>query len=82
MAVQPSMDRRLSADAVSRQSSVRVVGGFTLGKWFVSLTGEVPLVRPSDGKPRYKPTVKAKAMREEWRRRGHDAPSTPMMSLR
>ncbi|MEM7474528.1 MAG: hypothetical protein AAF483_05990 [Planctomycetota bacterium] len=35
--------RRSATDAVSRRSSVRVVGGFASGKWFVSLTGEVPL---------------------------------------
>ncbi len=38
-----SIDRRAATKTVSRRSSVRVVGGFTSGKWFVSLTGEVPL---------------------------------------
>ena len=45
-----------------------MVGGFTLGKWFVSLTGEVPLssggvMHDAVGKPTYKPTVKSEVTR-------------------
>ena len=67
------------ANAVSRRSSVRVLGGFTAGKWFVSLTGEVPTRPPRlrDGKPTYKSTMKSEAMREERKPREQEAPIYP-----
>jgi hypothetical protein len=90
MAIQTSMDRRSAAYTVSRRSSVMVVGGFASGKWFVSLTGEVP-TRPlrlcrengtHSGKPTYKSTTKAEATREEWKLREQEVPSIPMTFLR
>jgi hypothetical protein len=38
----PRKDRRRAANTVSRSSNARVADAITSGKWFVSLTGEVP----------------------------------------
>ena len=74
----------MAANTDSRRSSVRVLGGFASGKWFVSLTGEVPTrpARSRDGKPTYKSTTKAEAMREERKPREQEALSIPMTFLR
>lgn len=68
-------DRRRSADTVSWASNVVVVDVVTSGKWLVNLTGEVPLRPPacesSDGKPMYKSTTKAAAMRQDMKQRLH-----------
>ena len=60
-----------------------MAGGLTSGKWLVNLTGEVP-TRPGNtpGKPKYKPTVKAAVMREEWELREQEATSIPATLLR